>query len=54
MFNMFEGVHIISHHLRNHGKSLLLVFTGELSFQTFLGDAGFRPSTVFPLKFIAT
>ena len=36
----------ILHHLETMGNHCLLVFTGESSFQGFLGGAGFRPSTV--------
>ena len=36
----------ISHHVEAMGNHGLLVFTGESSFQGFLGGVGFRPSTV--------
>ena len=36
----------ILHHLETMGNNLSWVFTGESSFQGFLGGAGFRPSTV--------
>ena len=36
--------------LGNHGNHCFLVFTGESSFQGFLGGAGFRPSTVVTLS----
>ena len=36
----------ILHHLETMGHHCWLVYTGESSFQGFLGGAGFRPSTV--------
>ena len=36
----------ILHHIETMGCHCFLVFTGESSFQGFLGGAGFRPSTV--------
>ena len=36
----------IPHHFETMGSHCLLVFTGESSFQPFLGGAGCRPSTV--------
>ena len=36
-----------SHHSETMGNHLSLVFTGESSFQGFLGGAGFCPSTVW-------
>ena len=41
-----DGCEIRSHHLETMGNHCSLVFTGESSFQGFLGGAGFRPSTV--------
>ena len=46
-----ECIHIlwmdeILHQLETMGNCCLLAFTRELSFQGFLGGAGFRPSTV--------
>ena len=38
----------IVHHFETTGNKWLLEFTGELSFQAFLGGAGFRPSTLNP------
>ena len=39
----------IAHLFETLGSHGVLVFIGESSFQGFLGGAGFRPSTVFPL-----
>ena len=37
----------ILYHPKHHGKPLFVgIYRGELSFQGFLGGAGFRPSTV--------
>ena len=40
----------ILHHFETMGNLCLLVFTGEPSFQGFLGGAGFRSSTVLPVN----
>ena len=34
------------HQMENMGNHCVLIFTGESSFQSFSGGAGFRPSTV--------
>ena len=42
----------ILHQFETNGNHCSLVFTGESSFQGFLGGAGFRPSTVWGAFFV--
>ena len=47
LFSSVNGRNPFRTTLKTMGSHCLLVFTGESSFQGFLGGAGFRPSTVF-------